>query len=409
MVWNSRIVRVLVGLALLACAVIAILPGLTGYTSLDGTVNARFAVLSAPIEGTVLQTPPKVGTPLPAGSTLLGIRNDRVNRAIASSLAAELETIRKRVAALDDQRRQLGRLRVDLDERLKEFQAATLFNLEQEIATIRQRITINDAQRVAANSEFQRRQTLGASGVVAGSQVEQARAAQAVSTGEGMVARMELTRLEKQVEGIRRGTYVGDGRNDVPYSRQRMDEVTIQLADVDARLRENEAREEQIEKQLIEEQDRIKRLEAADITMPFEGVIWRNNVVVGTNVVVGHELIRVLDCRDLFVDILVSEVDSDEIAPGRAAEIRLLGRGEILSGQVISVRGSAAVVEESILAATPPQSRGKSARIRVSVEQSDLEKDYQNFCQVGRSVQVRFATPAFQLRRWVNSLWFSIF
>jgi multidrug resistance efflux pump len=393
----------------LVCAVLAILPGVTGHTSLDGTVNARFAVLSAPIEGTVLQTPPKVGTPLQAGAHLIGIRNERVNRAVAASLDAELETIRKRVAALDSQRQQLGRLRNDLDERLKEFQTATLFNLDQAIATVRLRMTINEAQQLATNSEFQRRQTLGANGVVAGSQVEQARAAQAVSTGEGQVARTELNRLLQQIEAVKRGIYVGDGRSDVPYSRQRMDEVTIQLADVDARLKENEARAEQIEKQLAEELDRIKRLEGTVITMPFEGVLWRNNVVVGTNVVVGHELIRVLDCRDLFVDILVSEVDSDEITPGRDAEVRLLGRGDVLAGKVLSVRGTAAVVEESILAATPPQSRGRSARIRVSLQKSDLEKDYENFCQVGRSVQVRFETRAFPLRRWVNSLWFSIF
>ena len=49
--------------------------------------------------------------------------------------------------------------------------------------------------------------------------------------------------------------------------------------------------------------------------MPFEGVIWRNNVVEGSHVIAGNELLQVLDCRDLFVDILVSEVDYDESTP----------------------------------------------------------------------------------------------
>ncbi len=400
--------RVLVGLALLACAVLAVLPALTGYTSLDGTVNARFAVLSAPIEGMILRTAPKAGTALSAGSHLVTIRNERVNRSAAASLAAELETVRKRIAASDMQRQQLGRLRNELADRLREYQTATLAGLEQEIATIRQRIAINEAQQVAANSELQRRQTLGATGVVAGSQVEQARAAQAVSEGEGRVARTQLARLQNQLDGIRQGVYVGDGRNDVPYSRQRMDEVTIQLAEIDVRLKENEAREEQLEKQLAEEQDRIKRLEGAVIEMPFAGVVWRNSVVGGTHVVAGQEIIRILDCRDLFVDILVSEADYDEIAPGRIAEIRLYGSGDALEGQVVSARGNAAVVEEPTLAAMPPQSRGKNARIRVSLVGSNLERDFENFCQVGRSVQVRFDTRSFPLKRWINSLWFSI-
>ena len=95
---------------------------------------------------------------------------------------------------------------------------------------IRQRIGINEAQQQAANAELQRRVSLGATGIVAGSQVEAARAAQATSTGEGRVAQAELERL----------------------NRQRQDEVTIQLADLDARIGENEARVHQTEKQLQE-------------------------------------------------------------------------------------------------------------------------------------------------------------
>jgi hypothetical protein len=142
--------------------------------------------------------------------------------------------------------------------------------------------------------------------------------------------------------------------------------------------------------------------------MPFVGVIWRNNVVEGSHVIAGNELLQVLDCRDLFVDILVSEVDYDEIYPGRDAQVRLLGRADALDGHVLSVRGSAAVVEDVILAAKLPQSRGKDARIRVALPESALNTDYANFCQVGRSVQVRFRTRSLPIVRWFKALWFSI-
>ena len=408
MFFNSRFVRVLVGLLLLGVAVFTFLPALTGYTSLDGTVNAHFAVLAAPIDGTIQNTPPKVGTALKDGGPLLSIRNVRVNRAIAGSLSAELEATRERLTALDIQRRQLGRLRNDLAERHDAFLRASVRSIEQEVAVAHQRIGINEAQQVASNSELRRRVSLGASGIVAGSQVEAARAAQATSTGEGRVALAEMEGFNRQLEAVGRGVFVGDGRNDVPYSRQRQDEVTIQLTDVDVRLRENEARVHQIEKQLQEEQDRIKRLEFAESRMPFDCVIWRNNVVIGTNVVVGSELQRILDCRDLFIDILVSEADHDEIYPGRSAEIRLLGRSEVLEGDVVSVRGSAAAVEETTLAATPPQSRGKNAQIRVALAPSLINTDFPNFCQVGRTAQVRFESRTFPLKRWLNALWFSI-
>ena len=76
-IWNRRSVRITVGILLLVGGVMAILPALTGYTSLDGTVNARISIISAPIDGTVTSTPPKIGTALQAGAELLGIRNDR--------------------------------------------------------------------------------------------------------------------------------------------------------------------------------------------------------------------------------------------------------------------------------------------------------------------------------------------
>ena len=43
MIWNHRITRVTVGLLLLALAIVVSLPAITGYTSRDGTVNARLA------------------------------------------------------------------------------------------------------------------------------------------------------------------------------------------------------------------------------------------------------------------------------------------------------------------------------------------------------------------------------
>jgi hypothetical protein len=67
-------------------------------------------------------------------------------------------------------------------------------------------------------------------------------------------------------------------------------------------------------------------------------------------------------------------------------------------------------VEEVTLAAVPPKSRGKNARIRLVLEQNAMQTDYENFCHVGRTVQVRFARSAATLPfvNWMKSLWFSI-
>jgi multidrug resistance efflux pump len=393
---------------LLVGAVMAILPTVTGYTSLDGTVNARISIVSAPIDGTVTSTAPKIGIALQAGAELLGIRNDRIVRTAEIQMEAEAESAKERLAAVDDQRAQLAALRQELQARRQEYQQASIQNLTHEIAIRRQRIDSAAAQQQAAEADLSRKQRLGTSGIVAEVAVEQARAASITAQNEGTIARAELERLSQQLESLKRGIFIGEGRNDVPYSQQRIDEVTIQLAELQFRERDLKARIAQLETQHDDEHARNRALGYAVVRMPFEGVIWRNNVVEGSHVIAGNELLQVLDCRDLFVDILVSEVDYDEIYPGRDAQVRLLGRADALDGHVLSVRGSAAVVEDVVLAAKLPQSRGKDARIRVALPESPLNTDYANFCQVGRSVQVRFRTRSLPIVRWFKALWFSI-
>ncbi|MEA1835141.1 HlyD family efflux transporter periplasmic adaptor subunit [Methylobacterium durans] len=410
MFWNSRFARIFVGLSLLVTGILVLLPGLTGYTSLDGTVNARFTVVSAPIEGVVSETPPKVGTALPEDAEVFQINNDRIARTAEAQLDADLGAAQERLKALEVQIGQLAALKKELTARLADYQKASIQSIQQEIVIRQQRISTAQANKTSAEADLSRKQTLGATGVVAGSSVEAARAAAIASGNEGTIAKAELERLTQQLDALRRGTFVGEGRNDVPYSQQRTDEVTIQLANVEAQAKTERARVQLLERQLLIERARNDRLSHASVQLPFKGVIWRNNVVGGSNVVVGNELLRLLDCRDLFVDILLDEVDYDEIKPGDAAEVRLLGTSEVIAGKVISVRGSSAAVEEVTLAAMPPKSRGKSARIRVALEPNPMQTDYENFCHVGRTVQVRFArsAPTFPLVNWVRSLWFSI-
>lgn len=406
--WNRRSVRVTVGILLLGGATVAILPTLTGYTSVDGTVNARITVISAPIDGTVTVTPPKIGTALTGGAELLGIRNDQIVRTAEVQMIAELEAARQRVQAMDAQRTQLMALREQLQARWQEYQQASTQDLSHEINIRRQRITTAMAQRAAAASDLTRKERLGMTGIVAGSVVEQARAASVGAENERTIANAELERLTQQLDSVRKGIFIGEGRNDVPYSQQRIDEISIQLAELEFRERDLKARIVQLSTQQEEEHERNRTLGYVNVRIPFEGVIWRNNVVEGSHVVAGNELVQVLDCRDLFVDILVAEVDYDEIYPGREAQIRLLGRSDVLEGKVLSVRGRAAVVDDVVLAAKPPQSRSRDARIRVSLPQSALNSDYSNFCHVGRSVQVRFKTRSLPIMRWFRSIWFSI-
>ncbi|MGO7315951.1 HlyD family secretion protein [Rhizobium ruizarguesonis] len=409
MIWNHRISRILVGILLFALAIVLLLPGLTGFTSLDGTVNARFAIVNAPIDGEVAETPPKVGARVLAGAPLALIHNARVNRAILTSLQADHMTAVEHVAALKRERDELVRLRDQLGARMEVFTRTTVADLERQVEILNKRVKVSKAQDNVAQVDFDRRLALEAKGILSTKMVESARAAWEAAGGELEISGLTVAQLEQKLEAVRNGVFVfGDGQNDVPYSRQRQDEVIVRISDLNTRIAENETRGAQVQMQLIEEENRVRSLTSASDPSPFDGVVWSSNIVNGSNVILNTELMRILDCSDLFVDILVPEVDYQEIYPGLTAEVRLLGGGEAFKGVVLSVRGSSAVAEKDTLAANQPETAKRNDRIRVGLAPSALNTDYANFCQVGRSVQVRLPKPNIRIWNWVESLWFSI-
>ncbi|QWW72244.1 HlyD family secretion protein [Rhizobium sp. WYJ-E13] len=409
MIWNHRITRILVGLLILALVIIVSLPAITGFTSLDGTVNARFAVVNAPIDGTIAEEPLKVGSPAKGGQALAEIRNPRVNRAILASLEADRNTALDRVAALKKERDELSQLREELSARLEVYRQTTIANLEREVEILRKKVEVSQAQDLVAQVDLNRRMELESKGILTQKLVEAARAAGVATGGEVEISNLTVDQLQQRLNAVRQGIFVfGDGQNDVPYSRQREDEVTVRISDLNSRIAENETRAAEAQKQLIEEENRVGSLESAIATAPFDGVVWSRSIVNGSNVVLNNELMRLLDCREMFVDILVPEVNYDEIYPGLAAQVRLFGRSDVFKGAVISVRGSSAAVETDSFAASLPPSTQRNARIRVHLDPSFMNEDFANFCQVGRTVQVRFPKHGISVSNWVKNLWFSI-
>ncbi|MDC7744609.1 HlyD family secretion protein [Rhizobium binxianense] len=409
MLWNHRITRIVVGLLLLAIVTVVSLPTITGFTSLDGTVNARFAVVNAPIDGTIAEELLKVGSPVKAGQSLAEIRNTRVNRAILTSLEADRNTALDRVAALKKEREELSALREELSARLEVYKQTTIANLEREVEILRKKVEVSQAQDLVAQVDLNRRVQLESKGILTQKLVEAARAAGAATGGEVEISNLTVDQLQQRLNAVRQGIFVfGDGQNDVPYSRQREDEVVVRINDLNSRIAENETKATEVQKQLIEEGNRVGSLESATAIAPFDGVVWSRSIVNGSNVVVNDELMRLLDCRELFVDILVPEVSYDEIYPGLVAQVRLFGRNDVFKGTVISVRGSSASVETDSFAASLPPSTQRNARIRVRLDPSVMNDDFANFCQVGRTVQVRFSKHGIDVSNWVKSLWFSI-
>lgn len=409
MFWNRRTIRIGVGLALLALGIAVILPGLTGHTSLDGIVNARFVSLASPIAGTVLNTPPSPGTETRDHQRLLSISNERVNRLPLTELAMESIVIGDRLKAMDAQRDRLRAIRQDLERRHESYQNYFVQNAKEEIASQKERIGIIEARLEQMKRDLARKKALRVGDNVSESVLEQAQLAEHTTQHEIDAAKEELNRLQRLRDAAQQGVYLGEGRNDVPYSLQRIDEIDIALADLALKRKEQELKDRKVDAELDDERERMKNLSFVSVRAGFDGVIWRDSVVEGSNVLAGTELVRILDCRELFVDIVVDEISYDDIYPGLDADVRLYGRANAIPAKVMFVRGSRATTEDKTLAAQLPHGTEKYAWVRLRLAPSELNTDYRNFCQIGRSVIVRFAKRTYPIKRWLWGLWFSIF
>src|SRR5262249_25336233 len=140
---------------------------ITGYSSLDGTVNARVVNVAAAIEGTVMNSPPKPGARVSRGEHLLTIHNERVDTRRLSELTTEIAATQLQIKAYSDQGAELERVRSELRARLAAFQEATVRNLEHEVGVQRARIAIAEARAGETSGDFNRKQRLRTGGFIA--------------------------------------------------------------------------------------------------------------------------------------------------------------------------------------------------------------------------------------------------
>ncbi len=133
------------------------------------------------------------------------------------------------------------------------------------------------------------------------------------------------------------------------------------------------------------------------ITSPHDGVIWSVMARQGEEVSEAQALVKILDCRQVWVDAFVSVDDLPKITIGQTAEIKLQGLAQALPGIVRTARAYFLGPDNTIggdTAIKPPALDQKQlAQIRVEFDQPDrlltLDSSRSRFCYVGQIAEVR--------------------
>jgi multidrug resistance efflux pump len=389
-----------IGLGIALIAAVVLLPAMASFQSINAIVNTHYVVVKSPIEGALNGFSKMPGQPIEQGEELVRISNTRFKESAVNEMAVEQKTLAERSLGLQRHLKNLQQLQKDLQNRVSVHRTHEFLRLEEQLAQAKsekkaQESLIREQQLIA-----QRNALLLKENFISSAQSEASQYALEVTQSRLDIFQARIRLLETEKQAVQSFVYLGEGRNDVPYTQQRLDDVRLQITEVAARLRENEQRSADIQWQISKERDNMAVSREVLLQSPSKGVLWRKFGSNGTEVVIGTDLAHVITCEHLFLDVAVPESSLESFQIGKPVQYRLIGTNQWLTGHIQAVTGSGNNLQDVTLVAQLQREK-KDARIFVKIDSSDLNKPQENLCYAGRKVDVKVP------REWRPSVWLS--
>jgi multidrug resistance efflux pump len=368
------------------------LPHLFYTYSITAIVSAPVISITSPIEGILKEAPPVMGTEFKAGDTIGVVENHRFDRWRLDEMSTEMKSVQEKIKAMIQEKEKLELVKADLLVSFKNYTASLEERLKIDIERAHEYLLERGDTISESKAEYLRKSKLYKKGVVAENQADTAFFNAERATKSAQQTRLDIERLEAQLKSLQKGIFINtDGRTDVPYQQQRIDDVTMRQHDLDSKIREAEIREESIKKAVALEEQRFKKMSEAVVKAPFNGVTWRVFGAKGAHVDTTKPIIEMVDCSKVFVDTSIHERYFNKVKPGDTASIKLVGENRVLKGKVQSVRGgSLSESSTAYLAGATQILRPHEMQVMISVDEKDVEAHKGDFCFMGRTGEVSF-------------------
>lgn len=390
---RSRILRLSAATLLIGAAVATVAPHATNHISSSAVVNAPLLAVRAPFSGLLSQGSAAFASPVAAGSTLLRLGADRLDQDAVEAVQAEITATDAEVAALVTQIATVEGMQADLRQRIAAHDAAALDYLEMAKRVADAALDRAGAQLRQIEAERARLSRLAASGTATEAALDEieARHGMAIAEVDEAAARRESVGLEAR--SLREGITLGPATDAMDYARQRLDEVTLQLAELRSRRDRLSGRRGALDAQLVAMASDLARRTSFEPVAPDSAVVWRAAPADGSSVAEGDLLMELLDCRNRFVEVSLPGRLFEEIRPGDPATILFKGASDRIGAHVEAVGGAGARFDHPSLASDPPEVDDGDIQVLVRLDPTNAGSPEvaASFCDVGRMAEVRFA------------------
>ena len=271
-----------------------------------------------------------------------------------------------------------------------------------------------EAERTGCLAEVLQRRDIGArmQGLAKSGATSQIRSAEALAKQEATAALCQMAaarveRLKAELSSLRKGVYLRDASNDVPYSQQQRERLFLRRQELETEAHRESARALQLTADIAEERGRVERMAQYNFSLPPDHVVWSVPASPGSAVTQGQTVIDFADCDHRFVAVELPEREFETIKPGDTASVRLIGSDVWRQGIVRQVRGSAAHEDERLLAAEVPTPTRGNITVEVSLPREGAKSASSNFCDIGRLADVRFQRTSPAVMETASGLFWS--
>jgi multidrug resistance efflux pump len=288
-------------------------------------VNTHYVTIKSPSEGTLDGFAKMPGQPITQGEELVRISNTRFKESAVNEMEVAQKTLSVRSLGLQQQLKNLQLLQKELQKRVAVHGTHEFLRLEEQLAQAQsekkaQESLIREDQLLALQNAL-----LVKENFLSAAQNEAAQYAREDTQSQLDIFKARIRPLETEKQAVKSFVYLGEGRNDVPYTQQWLDDVRLQITDVAARLRENERHGSEVQLQISQERQSMATSREARMLAPSTGVLWCKLGGNGNKVVIGTDLAHVIPCDNLFLDVAVPESSLDSFQIGKPVQYRLIG------------------------------------------------------------------------------------
>lgn len=367
-------------------------------TSTEAIINAPLITLRAPISGQLSLDSADLaaGAKVHAGQSIFTIVNSRATSAELDNLKREVGQFETTIMTLKAKRDVLQSQRAELYSLQKQYKQGRLQSLKKQVAAVDAQIDSAQAQRREAQRVLTRVENLFGKGVATQAALGKARR-------DAIVANRAVSRLKEQKGELEvaqnfaeKGVFINDGYNDTPVSVQRLLDLEVELAGLEANITGATRQLSSARHELVTEQERQSRMAVAKLKIAAAGRIWDVMVTPHEHVNAGQVLMHILDCNDAHVTASVSKAVYEKLLIGQGATFKADDGSPTLKGWIAGLNGLAIVRTNE---AIQPNMLSR-ALYHVTLDFPGLRK--QVGCRVGRSGSVDFDTSDRTIRAIAN-------